>query len=108
MRCPLVTIRESYRDPQRRSKYGRAREEYMVWLHARGVFVRPPAVRMRRHLRVWFVPDGTTFQEEPTHQYSRESRCWKVPRVQAHPTRHARTFLRTRRARANERRQRVC
>ena len=65
MRCPLVTIRDTYRDPQGRSNHGRAREEYMVWMRARGVFVCPGAGRMRRRLRVWFIPDGTTFQEEP-------------------------------------------
>jgi hypothetical protein len=64
MRCPLVTIRDTNRDQQRRSNHGRAREDYMVWMHARGVFVCLGAGRMRLGLRVWFIPDGTTFQGE--------------------------------------------
>src|ERR671910_2418593 len=62
MRCPLVTIRDTYRDPQRRSNHGRAGKEYKVWLHARGVLVCSGAGRMRRRLRV--IPDVTIFQEE--------------------------------------------
>ena len=45
----------------------------MGWMRARGLFVCLGAGRMRRRLRVWFVPDGRAFQEEPTK--SAESRA---------------------------------
>jgi hypothetical protein len=43
MRCPLVTITDTYRDQQGRSNHGRAGEEYVVWMRARGVFDCPGA-----------------------------------------------------------------
>jgi hypothetical protein len=77
-------------------------------MRARGVLVCPRADRVRRGLRVWFIPEGTTFQEEPTHQDSREPCYWWACELQTHPTRHARTFLRARRACTVERRQWLC
>lgn len=108
MRCPLVTIRYAYGYRQGRSNHGRAGEEYMVWMCARGVLVCPRAGRMRR-LRVRFVPDGTSFQEEPIYRDRRGASFWRwASQLQTDATRHARTFLRARRARADERRQWVC
>ena len=106
MRCLLVTIRDTAGDRQGRSNHGRAGEENLVWMRAHGVLICRRAGRMRRRLRVRFVPMGSIFQEEPIHRDRREPRCCRWDRqLQTHPTRHARTFLRAGCACTDESRQ---
>jgi hypothetical protein len=100
---PLVTIRDAYRDQQGRSKYGRAGKVYKVWMHARGVLVCSGADRMCRPLRVRFIPDGTTFQEEPTHRDGRATPLLQVGPPIANPHNPICSDLSTSQARLCER-----
>jgi hypothetical protein len=73
------------------------------------VYQHHPRIDLR--LRIPFARplESSVEREEPTHRARREPRgCRWASQLQTHPTRHARTFLRARRACANQRRQRVC